>query len=61
VSHEPCACCVCSESGRYHSFEVGGEGCDCSFGLVMIDDGIGRSPFGCHVADSNVAPGFDNR
>jgi hypothetical protein len=38
----------------------GGEGCDCSFGLMMIDDGIGRLLFCCHVAVSDMAPGFNN-
>jgi hypothetical protein len=36
-------------------------GCDCSLCPIIADDGISCSPFGCHVADSDVAPGFNDR
>jgi hypothetical protein len=29
--------------------------------VLTTDDSSGRSPFGCHVAISNVIPGFNDR
>jgi hypothetical protein len=36
-------------------------GCDCSLCPMRADDGISGSLFGCHITDSDVAPGFNNR
>jgi hypothetical protein len=44
--------------------EGGGEPCACRAGSKAGGNGsfeVGGRPFGCHIADSDVAPGFDNR